>query len=80
MLVTGNFKLVGCEARQGFNDPSRMNYIVGLAQGLDTLRCYVEPVLYEQCRNIEPYTDVVAELDYNPVKAKYNMNLVSVSC
>lgn len=79
MKLTGEFKFVGCEARPSFYDPSKMSYVVGLAQGLDTLRCYVKIDLYTQCKDFEPYSDVVAELDYNPVKEKYNMNLVGIS-
>lgn len=79
MKLIGEFKFVGCEARPGFRDPSKMSYVVGLAQGLDTLRCYVNEQLYADCVRLEPYSDVTAELDYNPVKEKYNMNLVSLS-
>lgn len=81
MLVRGEFKFMGAEARPGFNDPSKVNYVVGLAQGLDNIRIYVnDPVLYGTLVNYRPYGDVLVELDYNPVAkdVKYCMRLVSI--
>lgn len=70
MLVKGEFKFLGVEKRSGFKDPSQTFFICGFAQGLDSLRCYVNPEDYGVYSTIEPYTDVVATLDYNPVSGK----------
>lgn len=42
MKVQGEFKFLGVEKRQGFKDPSQTFYVAGFAQGLDSLRCYVD--------------------------------------
>ena len=81
MLVKGEFKLMGCVSRPSFNDPSRINYILGLSQGLDTLRVYIDAAQYAEFCKYDPYSDVVAELNYNPLadKAAYSMRLVSLN-
>lgn len=80
MKVSGKFKFMGVECRPGYRDPLKMNYIVGLAQGLDTLRLYVERVDYDRYCMIEPFTDVEAVLDYNPVakEVAYSMRLLDI--
>ncbi|MBS6953445.1 MAG: hypothetical protein KH230_09430 [Enterocloster asparagiformis] len=70
MKLQGNFKFLGIEKRQGFKDPSQTFYVVGFAQGLDSLRCYVNAEDYGRYTILEPYSDVVVELDYNPVSGK----------
>lgn len=80
MQVIGNFKFMGVDCRPGFKDPSKTNYIVGLAQGLDTLRLYVDAADYARYCKIEPFTDVEAVLDYNPVakEVAYSMRLLDI--
>lgn len=80
MRLSGSFKFMGCEARPGFKDPSKMNYIVGLCQGMDTLRVYVEAADYGRYCQLVPYSDVHAELDYNPVaqNVAYCMRLLDI--
>ncbi len=70
MKVQGEFKFLGVEKRQGFKDPSQVFYIAGFAQGLDSLRCYVDAEAYGRYQSLVPYSDVIAELDYNPVTGK----------
>lgn len=81
MRVKGEFKFMGCEARPGFKDPTKMNYIVGLSQGMDTLRVYVEAADYGRYCQLVPYSDVTAELDYNPAaqKVQYCMRLLNIT-
>ena len=64
MKVQGEFKFLGVEKRQGFKDPSQTFYVAGFAQGLDSLRCYVDAEAYGR------YSDVMVELEYNPVSGK----------
>ena len=70
MKVQGEFKFLGVEKRQGFKDPSQTFYVTGFAQRLDSLRCYVDAEAYGRYSGIEPYSDVMAELEYNPVSGK----------
>lgn len=70
MLVNGDFKFLGVEKRAGFKDPSQVFYIAGFAQGLDSLRCYVDAEDYGRYSALEPYSDVSVTLDYNPVSGK----------
>ena len=70
MRFTGFCKFLGAETRKGFKDPSQTFYVVGFAQGLDSLRCYVNAEDYGRYTALEPYSDVVVELDYNPVSGK----------
>ena len=86
MLMQGKFVFLGVEAREGFVDKSKMNYLVGLSQGLDTIRLYIEAGQYSEIQNmlirgeIAPYSEVMAELDYNPAaqKVQYCMRLVRI--
>ena len=41
MRLAGSFKFLGAEKRSGFKDPSQTFYVIGVGQGLDSLRCYV---------------------------------------
>lgn len=77
MRLMGEFKFLGVERRQGFKDPSKSFNVMGLGQGLDVLRIYVDDMQYSTCINIQPYTDAEAELDYNPVNGR--MNLVELT-
>ena len=77
MKVQGEFKFLGVEKRQGFKDPSQTFYVAGFAQGLDSLRCYVDAEAYGRYSRIVTYSagnhyrsDVMAELEYNPVSGK----------
>ena len=54
MKVQGEFKFLGVEKRQGFKDPSQTFYVAGFAQGLDSLRCYVDAEAYGRYSGIEP--------------------------
>lgn len=78
MKLNGNFRFAGVECRHGFKDPNQEFYILGLLQGMDMLRLYIDKPLYEQLVGLEPYSEVVAELDYNPVADKNQMRLVSI--
>lgn len=81
MRLSGSFKFMGCEARPGFKDPTKTNYIVGLSQGMDTLRVYVDAADYGRYCQLTPYSDVIAELDYNPAaqKVQYAMRLLNIT-
>ena len=73
MRFTGFCKFMGAETRKGFKDPSQIFYIIGLSQGLDSL----DAESYVRYAAIEPYSDVEAEFDYNPVSGK--INLISIN-
>lgn len=77
MRFTGFFKFLGAETRKGFKDPSQTFYVVGVGQGLDSLRCYVDAESYVRYSGIEPYSDIEAEFEYNPVSGK--INLISIN-
>lgn len=81
MKVTGIFKLMGVESQSGFRDPKQTNYVVGLAQGMDSLRMYLDETEFKLYKDIPPYSDVEVVLDYNPVakEVRYAMHLVSMS-
>ena len=77
MVLSGDFKFMGVDKRSGFKDPSKVFYVLGLGQGLDALRIYIDAEQYGRYSSIEPYSDVSAELDYNPVSGRVNLiNLV----
>lgn len=80
MLVKGVFKFMGVESRPGFKDPSKVNYVLGLSQGLDTIRLYVEAVDFARYVQFPTYSDVEAVLDYNPVseRVQYCMRLKDI--
>lgn len=80
MRVSGEFKFMGVESRPGFKDPSKINYVLGLSQGLDTIRLYTDAAGYAQYCKIDPYSDVVAELEYNPgaQQVSYCMRLINL--
>lgn len=80
MKVQLKGKFLGVVERPGFRDPSKVSYIVAIAQGVDTLRVYVEAADFGRYIRIEPFSDVVAELDYNPTaeKVAYCMRLLDI--
>ena len=88
MRLNGLFKFMGVEVRPGFKDPTKMNYIVGLCQGMDTIRLYIEPGQYQNIMaemqkpgsKLVPFSDVYAELDYNPAaqNVNYCMRLLEI--
>ena len=81
MKVTGVFKLMGVQAQPGFKDPQQISYIIGLAQGMESLRMYLEPTEYELYKDIPSYSDVDAVLDFNPLAkdVRYCMHLVTLA-
>lgn len=76
MVLSGDFRFMGAEKRSGFKDPSQVFYVLGLGQGLDSLRIYIDAEQYGRYSSIEPYSEVSAELDYNPVSGR--VNLISI--
>jgi hypothetical protein len=81
MKVTGIFKLMGVESQSGFKDPTQINYVVGLAQGMDSLRMYLDVNEFALYKDIPSYSDVEVVLDYNPVakEVRYAMHLVTMT-
>ncbi len=73
MLLTGTFKFLGVDKRQGFKDKNKTVYVLGLGQGLDSLRLYIEPEQYGAYLTIPPYTDVTVTVDMNPVTNRLNL-------
>lgn len=73
MVLQGDFRFMGAEKRAGFKDPSQVFYVLGLGQGLDSLRIYIDAEQYGRYSSIEPYSEVSAELDYNPVSGRVNL-------
>lgn len=73
MKLSGSLKFLGVEKRVGFRDPSQTFYVCGFAQGLDSLRVYVDAEAFGVYSTLEPYTDVEAVFDYNPVSGKMNL-------
>lgn len=81
MLMSMKCKLMGAESRPGFKNPQELMYVIGLAQGVSTLRLYVTAAQFAQCLQIEPYSDVEAELEFKPdaQKVSYCMSLVNIT-
>ena len=77
MVVSGEFKFLGVEKRNGFKDPAQTFYVLGLGQGLDSLRCYITAEMYGKYSSLVPYSDVIAELDYNPVSGKVALRAIN---
>lgn len=86
MKMSGEFVFIGVEARQGFTDQNKINYLVGLAQGLDTYRTYIEAPLFQKIQTmmmrneLQLYSTVCAELDFNPAASKvsYCMRVLDI--
>lgn len=86
MKLNGTFRFLGCESRQGFKDPTKINYVLGLSQGLDTLRMYIDAVQYQSIMDkimtgqLASYDEVDVELEYNPAATSvgYCMRLGSI--
>lgn len=88
MKLNGTFRFMGVESRAGFKDPTKINYIVGLCQGMDTIRLYVDAAQYQKILEVMqrpnsklvPFSDVYAELDYNPAaqNVSYCMRLLEI--
>lgn len=75
MKVTGDFYFAGVECRHGFKDPTKVYYILGVMQGLDVLRLYIDEAQYRELLECVPYSPIKVELDYNPVAEKNQMRL-----
>ncbi len=63
MKVTGSFKFCGAEV--GTTRAGKEYYLIGLLQGLDSSRIYVDQAMYNQCKGIAPFTDVDCDLSIN---------------
>lgn len=63
MKVAGSFKF--CGAEKGTTKAGKDYYLIGLLQGLDSSRIYVDLDMYNQCKGITPFTDVECNLSIN---------------
>lgn len=81
MLMSMECKFMGAVARPGFKDPTQMQYVLGLAQGIGNLRLYIDAQQYARCLQIEPYSDVIVSLEFEPTaqKVAYCMRLVDIN-
>lgn len=87
MRVSGEFTFIGVESRESFTDRSKMNYIIGLAQGIDTKQLYIEAPLFSKIQTmlmrneLKLYATVHADLDFNPAaqKVSYCMKVVDIN-
>lgn len=86
MKMSGEFVFIGVEARPGFADQNKMNYLIGLAQGLDTYRTYIEAPLFQKIQTmimqnkLSVYETVHADCDFNPAatKVSYCMKVLDI--
>lgn len=88
MKLSGEFKFMGVEVRPGFKDPTKTFYVIGLCQGMETLRINIEAAQYQAIMTdmqrpnskLVPFSDVHAELDHNPAaqNVSYCMRLLSL--
>lgn len=86
MKVYGDFRFLGVESRPGFKDKTKINYIIALSQGIDTLRLFIEPETFSSIQSqmvsgkMTPFCTVRAEMEYNPTaeKTQYCMRLVDI--
>lgn len=63
MKVSGSFKFCGAEI--GTTKAGKEYYLIGLLQGLDSSRIYVDLDMYNQCKGIAPFADVECNLSIN---------------
>ncbi len=73
MKVSGQFVLTGVQCRPGFKDPSKMTYMVAFADGVDSLRLFVDASVYDDMMKLPLYKPYRVNFDYNPVNQRMNL-------
>lgn len=66
MKLTGEFVLTGIAERPGFKDKSQINYLAAFADGVDSIRLYVDREMYDRLFAVTPYTKLRCEFEFNP--------------
>lgn len=77
MKVTGSFKF--CGAEKGTTKAGKDYYMIGLLQGLDSSRIYVDLDMYNQCKGIHPFSDVSCVLNISISEKGTFVNCDSIS-
>lgn len=72
MKLYGEFALMGVQCRPGFKDPSKLTYMVGFADGVDSLRLYIDEAVYNDMSKLPLYKRMKVALDYNPASQRLN--------
>lgn len=77
MKVSGSFKF--CGAEKGTTKAGKDYYLIGLLQGLDSSRIYVDFDMYKQCKEILPFSDVSCVLNISISEKGTFINCDSIS-
>lgn len=66
MILKANLVMTGVAARPGYKDPSQINYMVAFADGIDSVRLYIDRKVYDDLASLPPFSKLAVEFDFNP--------------
>ena len=73
MKMTSKCLFMGLVSRPSFKDPSKMTHMVGFADGIDSLRIYVDDAMCARFSQIPQLTKLEVEIDYSPNTQRMNI-------
>ena len=73
MKMASKCLFMGLASRPSFKDPSKMTHMVGFADGIDSLRVYVDDAMCDRFSKLEPLTRLIVEFDYSPNTQRMNI-------
>lgn len=73
MKMKATCLFMGLVSRPSFKDPSKMTYMVGFADGIDSLRIYIDDMMCARFSQVQPLTKLEVEFDYSPNTQRMNI-------
>lgn len=63
---------MGTECKPGFKDPTKLTYRAAFADGMDSIKMYIDPGQYEKLKASPALSVLEVVLDYNPTTQRMN--------
>lgn len=76
MLLNGRFRLLGTE--EGKTKDGKPYYVLGLAQGIDSERLYIDEKMYKDCQAIPKFSEIDCEVNIQIRQDRTYLNCKSV--
>lgn len=61
MILNGRFRLLGAE--KGSRKDGKPYYVLGLAQGIDSERLYIDEKMYKDCQTIPMFSEIECDIN-----------------
>lgn len=76
MILNGRFRLLGVE--MGSRKDGKPYYVLGLVQGIDSERLYIDEKMYKDCQTIPAFSEIECDINIQIRQDRTYLNCESI--